>query len=519
MQTIVKIGHSRLIRVVAALIGIALLAEGISGSSPNLPAHSQADVLKTGLKLWRSPGAIDQGAACATCHSPDGIELAVYNFSDADIKRRTVPHLGDANAQLLVDYIHALRIRQNIDHPRDPIEDRPLQPGGKLLPGETPASRDQAFGSELQSVLPTLFGKRIRTIPEAKLAESEVLKVDVQSLEIGIPFSRLSEDKVHGPSHASIAEWLPEIPPLIPGESLNAWYSAEDEYLANPSTSGLKNLLQSHIKLVNTNRMLGLAAISTAKYRALLVFQDQLRRRVDGKSNHLDPLIPSLFGYNAFWEVGEQCRALMGHSTEQLGISKEMLTRKSGAYSIDDQMRFLRSGWFWMGWLSDQGLFQTSHDDKTRLGMWLSQSLSQDGPYPIHNVFANVRRQAVVSTDLDSWAEPVIRRRRIWDLAGLRSFGYLFRDLPEEAKYREMVINFTANSIRMNLLLFEEELIKTKSVWVKISSKSNVKELTSFIKQYDPDDIETAQALEDELMKLIDGAKERNQFSPGIAGQ
>ena len=410
---------------------------------------------------------------------------------------------------MLIAYIHALRAKLGLHALRDPNRDRPLQPGGSCLPGADPSARDLAFGRELQERLPQLFGSAIETTDQAKAAERELLQIKPISLRIGIPLNRLSEDVAHGNEHSSIAQWLPEVPPQIAAGELKGWYAAEDRYLKTPTQGELHRLLLLHGQLVNTSRMLGLSAISTLKFRGLLVLQDRVRNRTEKDAENVSGDVRAYGNYNPIWEVGEFARQMMDRSPGALGMDQATQMKKLAGPSMSAQLHLLRVSWFWAGWLSDQGLFKTSHDDKTRLGMWFSESLSQDGPYPIHNVFANARRQAVVSNELASWGEPLARRRRIWDFAGLRAFQAYLRDIPTEPKYRQLYVTFTANCFRMSLLLLKDDVARTKEVWVKRNTKANAAELLTFIKGQDPEHAASAEKLEHELFLLVDGAKER----------
>jgi len=496
-------------------LGVMAVASGgwIQPFHPNeRQTPSSSAILVDGLKIWRKPGAIDGGAACATCHSPDGIELAAYNFDDADLRRRAVPHLGDSDSQLLVEYIHALRAKFKLFPLRDPNLDRPLQPGGSVLPGDTPAERDLAFGLELRSKLPRLFGSRIETIPEAKAAEQELLALQPVNLRVGIPFSRLSEDVAHGNEHASIAQWFPEVPPLVPAASLDAWYASEDQYLENPTPERLRALLLQHVQFVRTSRMLGLGAMSANKFRALLVLQDRIRNHTEKDPLNVSRDVRPIGSFNAIWNVGDNARDVMDQGPAAVGMSPETQLKKLAGPSFRDQLHQLRVAWFWAGWLSDQGLFKTSRDDKTRLGMWFSESLSKDGPYPIHDVYANARRQAVVTNDIDAWGETMARRRRIWDFAGLRSFEYEWKDLPKDPNYRKLYVQFASNCFRMNLLLLQDDIQRTHLVWTKVSTESSATTLVTFMKIQDPQGAASAERIKQELFKVIDGATERFNY-------
>ncbi len=494
------------LRGVLSWICALLFVAGALPSKPEGVSHRDTTLVQ-GLEIWRKPGAIQDGAACATCHSPDGIELAAYGFDDADIQRRASPHVGNSDAQVLVTYIHALRTKFGFRKLLDPNEYRPLQPGGAVLPGKTPADRDLAFGYELQKKLPLLFVAKIETLPQAKAAEQELLRVSASSLRVGIPFNRLSEDVAHGNEHSSIAQWLPEVPATIPSDRLAEWYAAEDRYLSNPTQAELHSLLLLHQQLVNTSRMLGFGELSADKFRALLVLQDRIRNKPSEGVVSGDVL--AYGNFNPIWQVGEVAREFVDRNPAGLGMAPDVQTKKLSGPSLSEQMHRLRVSWFWAGWLSDQGLFKSSHDDKVRLGMWLSESLSKDGPYPIHNVYANARRQAVVSNELVSWGEPPARRRRIWDFAGLRAFHAYVRDIPTQERYRRLYLAFTANCFRMNLLLLADDIQKSGQVWMKRNTLANIKELAGFISTHFPEDKAAMDELQARLGALIETARDR----------
>ncbi|HEY3780725.1 MAG TPA: hypothetical protein VGL56_06565 [Fimbriimonadaceae bacterium] len=485
-----------------------IVAASRPSPTPKTPTK-QEEALTEGLKLFRKPGAIQNGAACATCHSPDGIELAEYNFDDANIKRRAEPHLGEENADKIVAYVHALRQKLGITHPRDPIEDRPLQPGGSVLPGKTAEERDLAFGQELQPLLPTLFGPRIETLEQAKKAEQQVLSLDPTNLRVGIPFNRLSEDFFHGKEHSSIAQWLPEEPPAIPAENLDKWYAAEDAYLANPTPEGVAGLIQLHRQSMSTARSLGLNAMSAFKFRAMLVLQDRIRRHTETAPGPESQDVLATNTFNSIWEVGETARDFKGKGLMLMGMQPDEQLKKLIGPPLEEQLSQMRAGWFWAGWLSDQGLFRTSIDNKTRLGLWFSQSMSQDGPYPIHDVFAATRQQAVLSNIPEAWTdEDRKNRHRIWDYAGLRSFGEYFTDIPKTEPNKSLYLRFVTNCFRMSLLLMREDIRKSGTVWIRKSAEGNAQQLAQFVEQQDLADKTATEALMADIVKLAAAAKE-----------
>ena len=84
-----------------------LLAFGIASIAVAGVVRNKDDAYETGLALWRKPDKL--GHACASCHSADGIELAVYNYDLATIRRRATPHLGAEDAAKLGQYFVSLR--------------------------------------------------------------------------------------------------------------------------------------------------------------------------------------------------------------------------------------------------------------------------------------------------------------------------------------------------------------------------------------------------------------------------
>ncbi|MEL7372471.1 MAG: hypothetical protein AAFN74_26340, partial [Myxococcota bacterium] len=101
-----------------------------------------------GLELWRKPDPA--GVACANCHTPDALDLAILGYTDDVITRRARLHLEADDAAKLVKFVHAQRRHFGIERPCHP-EYRPLQPGGVVLPGDTPIAQDMAFGEQLQN--------------------------------------------------------------------------------------------------------------------------------------------------------------------------------------------------------------------------------------------------------------------------------------------------------------------------------------------------------------------------------
>ncbi|HWD38646.1 MAG TPA: hypothetical protein VG944_07340 [Fimbriimonas sp.] len=468
---------------------------------------AKRDAYWEGLETWRKPGATADHAACATCHSPDGIEIARYNFDDDDIFRRASQHLNPEDCQKVVDFIHSVREKYGFQKLLDPMIDRPFQPGGKVLPGATADERDKTFGEELEQRLPMFFKGRIETIDQAKAASAAFLKLDPLTLPIGIPLDRLSEDFYHGKEHATIAQWLPEIAPTIPAKDRAAWYAKEDDYLAKPTNEGLRHLLDLHQRLCNASSGNGLTAISSAKFRGLLLLQHRLRTGL-AQTGSVAPEIGPPGDPNPIWEVGELARDLYFQQPAPLGMDAEMQKKKLIGPDLHTQMAELRSSWFWLGWLMDQGLYKTVRGS-ARYGDWLAQSLWLDGPYAIHNVYSSTRRQLVISFDPAAWQGDASRKRLFWDYGALRIGRRFINQAPTEPEHRKLYMTFAANCFRLNLLLLEADLLKTHQVWVRLNSSVNVRDLCDFVEMADPDSKPQTERLRNELLNLISNAAEK----------
>ena len=117
----------------------ALVTRTKSGANSVHPSFKWTDAevqekRAVGLALWRKPDKED--AACANCHSPDAIDLAVIGYPDAAILRRGTLHQPADVTLKIVDFVHAQRRHFKITRPCSP-QWNVLQPGGEVLLGNT----------------------------------------------------------------------------------------------------------------------------------------------------------------------------------------------------------------------------------------------------------------------------------------------------------------------------------------------------------------------------------------------
>ena len=192
------------------------------------------EILSRGVTLLRKPDKY--GTACANCHSPDAVELAVIAFTDDDVMRRGLQHVSPDDALDLVDYVHALRLKYKIGATCSKLW-RPFQPGGEPLAGDTPEAREMAFATELEKRQLLVFSKPITSLSEAKAAADELEAVSLRTLPVGVKFPRWSEDAFNGEEHRSFNDWMPGAG-RVPKEALK-WYALHDAYLADPTIHNL----------------------------------------------------------------------------------------------------------------------------------------------------------------------------------------------------------------------------------------------------------------------------------------
>ncbi len=299
-----------------------------------------------------------RGRACATCHSPDGIELAAYGFDRATIVRRATPHLGEARARRIADYL--LEVREAMrTKALDPMLDRPLQPGGRLLPGSSPEQRDAALAAELRRTLPTLFGPPLRTLDDARKALAELRALDLGALPVGIEMDRISEDEFHGAEHALVGDWFADVPP----PNAEAARPLEELYLAEPSDANLAGVLTT---LDRGFRAQGFGdQIATAKREALLVLTHRLRT---GRSYVLPP-----GGVNPAGRVVESWA-----SWAVFSIDPDVDARKSAFLPLERQGKQNILRWGWLALVLDPSLRGQDADIA-----WIAARLREER-YPTH---------------------------------------------------------------------------------------------------------------------------------------
>lgn len=394
---------------------------------------------------WRKPD--DRGRACASCHSPDGIELSRYGFSRQDLVRRTSKHLDSAGQQAVAKAI--LEARPQDELALNPFLDRPMQPGDEVLPGKEPADRDAAFLAQLAETVPDLAGPVPKDIVGAKKIQKALLGIDLGKFKVGIPMSFLSEDVAHGAKHSTLAHWTPDVE--MP--KVERVYPQEDAYLAHPTWETL-DVLDKAIDR-EWQPKTPIERLSKAKFRTLMVYQHMLRTKDILSRAYLPE-------GNPFWEVAEFGRLFQSADAQMLALPSDIARDKSRGPTLAEQMRQLRAPWYWLAWTFDPSLQRTMLGQQGQQGDYFTAELIDAG-YPGHAAFMLARKM------MEQKSAPGARP---WELRF--SFLLVGKPLaevePQEPERRDMFRKVVGNILCTTALVLQDEVKKRGAVVYKEST-------------------------------------------------
>lgn len=464
--------------IVAVVVGVCMAAgvnQQPASANGILNEDALRNIIDSALPSWRKLDA--NGASCASCHAPDGFDLAWVGFSRETILRRARPHVPEGDAVAIANMIQAHRLLHDIPQ-RDPLEFRPFQPGGRVLPGETSAERDLAFAVELARRGFSIVTERIETLEQARAAANQLVEADLTELPCGIPFNRWSEDIHHGSEHGTLGDWMPDLPHRVkPGAQL-AWRNLENRYLSDPSEENFWALWDGAHDLLEPQATGPFRELVTHKYRAALIAQHEFRMEATGgpalasggpmafvahplayepddEPGRFKELVP-----NPAWHIGEVANFYRTnyYSYEELGVPSQVQQGLAPDTDSRDQMAHLHLPWTWLGWLHDRGRQRTSRLARVRNANYLAVPLFRhDGGYPIHGAFAIAAKMAVHSVDEDSW---VLREMPV---RVQTNYGNLMRDdlhivhEPQDPTALWVYRRILCNSFRMTMLLLEAD--------------------------------------------------------------
>jgi hypothetical protein len=475
------------------VVGAALLVSGIVSAQMPHPGGSRGigptnngiadkDYVE-GLDVWRKPDHND--LACAFCHSPDGIEIASYNFDDADIHRRAVPHLGNDGANKIVSFIHAVRKKYHITKLLDPMENRPLQPGGQVLPGKTPAERDLAFARELQNSLPTLAAGDVNNLVDAEKAKEELLAINPRNLRVGIPFNRLSEDGFHGMEHATFANWIADTA-LRFHFSWLSYFVLQDAYLRDPSDANLLLMVQFP-KLHQSKEFARFAQLMTNdKFRSLLIYQHILRKGFEGETA-LDQTGPVLLGNlkqmivpNPLLDLGLFADERYDTPFAQFQFPDDTLSKKEHGITEAEQIRQIRLPSLYAGWLMDQGLKRSENCEEQVGARIITERLLSDGPYPMLDAFMITKKMVTDGYAPEAWNGRGPQHFSI-DYSAFLGDDNFEKFQPKNPQARAMYRRFVRNSFKMSLLLYKDQEQRGVTDSESATSKEQASKLNAYL--------------------------------------
>ena len=330
-------------------------------------------IMGRGLAAWRLPG--DKGS-CASCHGPDGIDLARVGYTRGDILRRASGQgrSGD-EGQSIADMIDALRRRYKIEVPCSPVDFAPMQPGGHLLSGRDAKDVDAQLGAALEREGVRL-GQSPKDYAAARQLADAIEKIDPRSIAIGIALNPWTADGFHGPRQTSTAEWIPELAMEARDQAHDdAWVALENRYLESPTDKNFWALYDG-VEDLGAQRFVasdGIAErLSREKFRSVLLFQHMMRR---DDATLPDLAVAANLPRFSVWEVG-QVGTVFGRGCAEDGTETgdnpfpcwgyrpqffEKMGRDRDALLLDAQRLILP--WLTTGFLLDPALQFTENGD------------------------------------------------------------------------------------------------------------------------------------------------------------
>jgi hypothetical protein len=451
----------------------------LDGASIGNYTVAERDIaLAEGVKIWRQQridiNGINKGA-CASCHSADGIELALWKFRDNDIFRRAhIDGVSPPDQQRLVKYFAALRQKYRVTALRDVALDHPFQPGGSWFTG-TINERDLSFATKsLSKEMPTLMGAPISTVAQAKQAVVEVRATNPETVKIGIELPRISADCARGVAECSLNDWMSDLPQFPKPSQEAAWFALNDAYIANPTDAKLRELLIAIDSMTTSWLNPGETSIGPAgnlgllKFRSMQILQHFLRRQQLGLHTPGELINPmaavngtNLERANFPFVVGDlvfdkTLASLKLGRADKLPVFVrsslgETATQPLLDSKVEAQKRLMHTPWWWAGFMFDPGLSSGTGSE------YFISSLAnpQDDGYAFHQFYAAARN----AVDDEYRAKRGVDRSPTRLPAGQPSTGIgdnamLFVNAESRLLYRQLSVNW----VRMNMLLTLDKL-------------------------------------------------------------
>ena len=467
-----------------------------TGSTAPVPTDPKL-VYASALEMWRRP--IPKGS-CAGCHGADFFDLARIGSSDDTIRRRAI---GDtATPQEADTLVAAVKLmREGMKLPQEnPLEFRPLQPGGKPLPGATGIERDIAFGKQLSSVTPTLMGPRVATLEAAQQSCSELNGINLRQLPTGIIYPLWSSDFFHGKAFGTMNDWVTDAPrePKTAGRA--EWLALQNAYLENPTGENFWRMFAKVDALTEALPGTGWGAtnFTKEKFKSALLGQHLMREQLKPSSDfargslafsYLErpewkAIIPftEIIPGGSLWEVGDQGRTVLGRNKDanNADIPNNVHARLSATgnefpqfvlpsvpadMNGDEHEEQVRLAWFWIGFTFNPSLNRISGSNSTKVGEYMVGTLI-DHYMHMHNTFFTQARLCArgLLPEANYKSGPSFRPDYSY-FAGYNREIATWNEprgqpLPKAQKLEQQALwhQFTANAFRASLILYKDTL-------------------------------------------------------------
>lgn len=350
----------------ASLLLISGIAAGALAFSQNESAGAQYS------QLWHKKGF--DGLKCVSCHTPRGTEILMSSVTAADMERRAIPHLHEADAKLISDAFRQCRSTK--------VVRRPFEPAGGILAGTTPEARDEAFGAQLQKLYPSWFVDKSRTYQEALRDAKALTAVPLTSIRTGFEFDELSNDPFRNKTSLTINDWIPDVE-LSLDEADQFTQIASKFPLSEPIRG-----LQSQLAEVQGKPKTSFEQLSHLKRLALLEYERSLLTDQKPLPGELSRQFPE----DPIWGVGNWARVMNGFTPEILGIPPAKITSLRMQPGQKLNLSGMALSWFWVAWMRDPSLLSTSRDKPALDGQYMSETVWLVGPLAMHNAFFCTRR-------------------------------------------------------------------------------------------------------------------------------
>lgn len=369
-------------------------------ATPTQAAPFNQAKIDAGIEVWRNQPD-SRGRSCADCHgAPDAFDLAFFNFSDDDIRRRGSPnHIGTVDTEKVVELVQELRKKYDITNPANPRTTRVFQPGGTPLDGANPTERDAAFMQSLQTRIPILATGNVNSKTTADAAIAELLAYNLRTERNGILFPIWSEDIFFGQQHGRLTDWVSDegmIPNSAAAKTLIR--NAENTYLANPTEANFWTMYKVEIEnssLRSTVTDGNQRALLSDKYFNSVIGSHDLRmtrlgqpRIMDKANTRHTQFYENQFVFPTFM-IGDNVNTVGSFSTE---------IRSSLDPSITDEHHVSagKDAWWWVGFQ-----YNNSFEHESERQEYFPNSLAENdaprrveqgnGYYTGHSLFLRAR--------------------------------------------------------------------------------------------------------------------------------